>query len=150
MPLPGWHHCPLPALYLRERRLDLRQPEGHVHRPVQVESSREFGAGLVRPAYLGIQGAEPTVAVRLERAHLQFLGQRQGLPVVGFSRLDIRGVAVHGDVAEEPEGIRLVSTLLGIPREIEGTLSIFERIPRAAGQQIRLAQTSEMVAPSSL
>jgi len=35
-------------LHLRQRRLGLGQPEGHVHGPVQVDGSGQRSAGLLR------------------------------------------------------------------------------------------------------
>ena len=64
------------------------------------------------PADLGIQRAEAQVAVGLERAHAEFLGQSEGLAVVGFGRLNLRGLVLRSDVAEEAEGIRLVASFL--------------------------------------
>src|SRR5262249_20138277 len=37
----------LQLLHLRQRRLRLGQPEGHVHRPIQRHGSRQLGAGLL-------------------------------------------------------------------------------------------------------
>jgi hypothetical protein len=50
--------------------------------------------GLLLLALLEIQGAEATVAVGLERAHAEFVGQGEGLLVVGFGLRDIGGVGV--------------------------------------------------------
>ena len=62
--------APLPLLrYLCQRRLRLRQPEGHVHGAVQRDSSGEGGAGLRPPTGLRMQGAKATVAVGLEWAY---------------------------------------------------------------------------------
>jgi hypothetical protein len=64
----------LPLYYLSQRSLSLWQPEGHVHRTVQIDSSRQFFTGLLSPSGPGVQGAEVAVAVRDERAHAEFLG----------------------------------------------------------------------------
>jgi hypothetical protein len=52
------------------------------------------------------------VAVGLERAHAEFLGQGEGLLVVGFGMGDIWGMVLCGDLNEEPERIGLVSAFL--------------------------------------
>ena len=65
-----------------------------------------------RRSISGIQRAEAEVAVGLQRAHAEVVGQGEGLAVVGFSRLDIRGVAMDGDAAKQSPGIRLVALLL--------------------------------------
>ena len=48
----------------------------------------------------------------LERAHAEFLGQGEGLLIVGLGLLDIRRLAPRCSVAEEAQGIRLVATFL--------------------------------------
>ena len=55
---------------------------------------------------------EAEVAVGLERAHAQFLGQGEGLAVVGLGWLDVWGLALRGNLAEEPQGLRLVASFL--------------------------------------
>src|SRR5215470_898159 len=62
---------------------------------------------------------------------------------MGFGLLDLEGLMVHDDLTEQAQDIGLISTLLVIPREAEDTLSKFERILQAAGQQIRFTQTTE-------
>ena len=99
----------------------------------------QLSAGLLPLADLGIQRAEAEVAVGLERAHAEFLGQGEGLPVVMFGRLDLRGVLMGGDLPEEPQGPRLVAPLLMGTGEVEGTPSELDRLLHAAGQQIGLA-----------
>jgi hypothetical protein len=78
---------------LRERRLRLGEPEGHVHGAVQRDGSGQLSLGLLPLASRGVQGAEAAVAVGLERAHAQLLGQGQGLLVVRFSLRDMGGSA---------------------------------------------------------
>ena len=65
-----------------------------------------------RCADLGVERAEAEVAVGHERAHAEFLGQGEGLAVVGFGLLDLRGITPCRNVAEEAQGIRLVATFL--------------------------------------
>ena len=137
--LPGWHHSPSSPLYLRQHRLGLGQPEGHLHRPVQRRWRGQRGAGLLRLAGLGIQCAKAPAAVRLERAHAEFFGQGEGLLVVGLGRLDLWGIAVRGDLAEEPQGLGLVSPFFVLAGELEGTLGKLACVLHAAGQQIGLA-----------
>src|SRR5439155_5878654 len=48
-------------LHRRQRSLCLRQPEGHPHGAVEVDSRRHFSAGLLPLAALGIQGTEAMV-----------------------------------------------------------------------------------------
>ena len=52
--------------------------------PVQRDGRGQCGAGLLWPSGLGIQCAEAAVAVRLERAHAQLVGQGEGVPVMGL------------------------------------------------------------------
>jgi len=58
------------------------------------------------------------VAVGHKGAHLAFVGQ--GLPVVLFGFVDIWGLAICVDLAEEAEGPRFISLLLVVVKEIEG------------------------------
>ena len=50
----------------------------------------------------------------LERPHAELIRQGQGLPVVGFSGRDLRRLAMRGNLAEEPQGIRLVTPFLSL------------------------------------
>ena len=68
-------------------------------------------------AYLGIQRAEAEVAVGLERAHAEFLGQGKGLAVVGLCLFDLWGIAPRRNVAEKAQGIRLVAAFLVLTGE---------------------------------
>jgi len=52
------------------------------------------------------------VAVRLERTHAQFLGQGEGLAVVGFSLLGFWGGTASRNLTKEVQGIRLVTAFL--------------------------------------
>jgi hypothetical protein len=70
------------VVHLCQRGLYRMQPEGHVHGAVQRASGGQLRVGLFYPPYPPIQGAEAVVAVGLERAHTEFIGQGQGLPVV--------------------------------------------------------------------
>src|SRR5262245_10396526 len=69
----------LTPLYLCQRRFGFREPEGHVHGLVQIDSRGELGTGLLALAGHGRQDAEAPVAVGLERAQAECLGQGQGL-----------------------------------------------------------------------
>ena len=102
--------------------------------------SREFKTGLLSPAYPGVQRAEAAVAVGLERAHAELLGQGEGLAVGGFGQLNRRGIALCVDDAEKPQGPRLLASqvLLGSVRE--GPLSELERLLSSSSQYIGLAQ----------
>jgi hypothetical protein len=53
--------------------LRLGQPEGHVHGVEQLDSSGQFGAGLLRPSHLEMQLPEAEVAVGYQRAHAEFV-----------------------------------------------------------------------------
>jgi hypothetical protein len=69
--------------HLRQRRFSLGQPEGHVHVTVEGNGGGECSVGLLSLVSCGIQRAEAPVAMGLERAHAEFLGQGEGLLVVG-------------------------------------------------------------------
>ena len=64
---------------------------------------------------LRIQAAQAEVAVGQERTHAQLLSQSDGLAVVVFGWLDLWGITMRGDVAQEAQGVRLVAAfLLGV------------------------------------
>ena len=98
------------------------------------------GAGQLPLPGLDIQRAQATVAVRLERAHAQRLGQGQGLTVGGFGQLGLRGLAVRVDLAEEPQGPGLLTLLRVRAAELQATHRDCQRLVEAAEAQIRLAQ----------
>ena len=52
------------------------------------------------------------MAVGRERAHAEFVGQGEGLLVVGFSQRALRRLAPRRNIAEEAQGIRLVAPFL--------------------------------------
>jgi hypothetical protein len=64
---------------------------------------------LSRPA---IQDAEAEVAMGLEWAHAELVGQGEGLAVVARGQLCPRGLAMCRNVAEQAQGIRLVPAFL--------------------------------------
>src|SRR5262249_28532399 len=51
------------ATHLRQRRLGLGQPEGHLHRAVKRDGCGQLGTGLLPLGSRGIQRAKATVAV---------------------------------------------------------------------------------------
>ena len=83
---------------------------------------------LLPLAGLGVESAETQVAMGLKRAHADRLGQGEGLAVVIFSRLDLRGSALGRDVAEESQGIRLIAPLLLGSCDLEGLLAELHRL----------------------
>ena len=66
--------------------------------------------------------------MRLQRAHADRLGQGEGLAVVIFGHLDLRGRALGRDVAEESQGIRLIALLLLGSCDLEGLLAELHRL----------------------
>ena len=83
------------------------------------------------------------MAVGLERAHAQILGQGQGLLVVGFGLCDIRGIATCGDLTKQAQSPCFESASLLGARERKRALSLGNRLLHAAGQQIALTQASD-------
>src|SRR5207249_3010597 len=89
--LPSEFCCSLARTHLHQRCLCLREPERHVHGAVEGNGGRQRQAGLLCLAGPGVEGAEATVAMRLERTHAELFGEGEGLAVVGFSLLGIGG-----------------------------------------------------------
>src|SRR5262245_49296803 len=139
--IDAWAACPMsPSLSLLQRCRGLGEPEGHVHGTVEGNGGGEGSMGLLPLAGHGIQGAEAAVAVGLERAHTEFVGQGEGLPVVVCSCLGMRGIAMCSDRAEEVQRIRFVAPLLVLTGERQRALGEGVRLLQTPGQHLRLAQ----------
>src|SRR5262249_52339816 len=80
------------------------------------------------------------MAVGLERAHAERVGQGQGLLVVGFSLVDVMGSAMPDNIAQEPQDPRLVAPFLVGTSELESLLGERYRLIHAASQEIGFAQ----------
>jgi hypothetical protein len=65
--------------------------------------------------------ATAAVVVGLEWAHAESLSQGEGVLVAGFSLCHVWGIALCGDVAEEPQSPRLEAALFMILGVFEGT-----------------------------
>ena len=116
------------------------QPEGHVHGAVQVDGGGQGGAGLLTTAGLAVQPAQPVVAVGHERAHAEFLGQGQGLLVVGFGLRGIGGVGVGLDDAKLVQRERLVPAFLLLPGQVERLARVLPGLLAASRQTTDLAE----------
>ena len=68
---------------------------------------------------MAYRGPKAPVAVGLEWAHAEFLGQGEGLAVVGFGLRGIRGIGVGLDNAKLVQRERLVGTLFVLPGQAE-------------------------------
>src|SRR5262245_64604809 len=91
------------TLYLRQRRLGLRQPERHLHGSIEVDRRRQLDTGLLPLTERGIQGTETQVAVRQQRAHAECFGQGEGLLEVACGLCNLWGMAPRRDRAEEAQ-----------------------------------------------
>ena len=98
---------------------------------------------LLSLAGSGIKGAKTQVAMRLERAHAELFCQRQGLAVGGFGLVDVQGLAVPGNIAEETAGMRLVTASWVGAGEFEEALGKCARLVHAADEEQGLAQLGE-------
>src|SRR5262245_56309299 len=145
LPIRSVSDVTLPSsAHLRQRRLSLRQPEGHVHGAVQRDGGGQFSTSLLSPASRGIQRAEAEVAVGLERVHCQLVGKAEGLAVVLLSRLDRRRIEMRMDFAQEPEGPCLVSSFFMSTSELDGLQRARVRVLEVASQQIALTQQGHL------
>src|SRR5262249_45246694 len=95
---------------------------------------------LLQPSHLAIQRAETTVAVGGEWTHAECVGQREGLPVVGFGLFGLWRRGLRRYFTEEPQGVGFVASFLMGPRELEGALRLSIRLDQPAGAQICLTQ----------
>src|SRR5262245_15043241 len=117
----------------------LRQPEAHVHLAVHRRGGTEvFGLGPRGPPLTEL--GEPAVTMRDERAHPQLGGQRQRLLISALGVSARRWIASRVDLAEEPQGVRLVAALAVCAGQTERALGLGVRLLETAGQQMGLAQ----------
>ena len=91
----------------------------------------------------GVEGAEPQVAMRLQRAHAQFLGEGEGLTVVGGGLVEVWGLATHGALAEESQRMHLVAASCVGAGELKETFGERTRLVHAADEEQGLAQLGE-------
>ena len=144
--------CLLPwssPLHLCQRRLRLGQPEGHLHSPVQVDGSRQLCTGLLPLTGRGIQRAEAPVAVGLERAHAEFVGQGESLAVVDFRLHNIGGIGVGLDGAELVQRARLIPTFFELPGQVERLVCVLPGLITVALQTTDLAEPCEPAGTTS-
>ena len=83
------------------------------------------------------------MAVRLERAHTQRLGQGEGLAVVADGGLDLWGRLARRALAQEPQGPGLLAALLVLAGKVEGLRGALARLFQATSQQIRFAEVGD-------
>ena len=112
----------------------------HVHGTVQRNGNGQLSARLLPLACPGVQRAEAEVTVRLEWTHTEFLGQGEGLAVVGCSGFDLWRIVARMDLAEEPQGVGFVAPFLMGPGELKGALRLGVCLVQTASQQIRFAE----------
>jgi hypothetical protein len=68
----------------------------------------------------------------VERAHSELLAEGGSLSVEALGLFRIEELALRGDVAEEPERVGLVASLLVLAGEANGLLGGVERVGRPA------------------
>src|SRR5262249_44251827 len=121
------------------------------HSAVQGDSSRQGVASLLTLCCLEIQRAEPAVAVGHERAHAEFLGQGEGLLVVGFHLRVLWWLTPCCNVAEEAQGICLVAPFLVRTCMRQRTHGEGVCLPQAACQHLCLpeGETTERLKAST-
>src|SRR6266542_4764286 len=78
------------------RRLRLVHPEAHVHLTIHGRGGRQMLSGLLSPVGLSVELAQVKMAVGGKRAHVELVGQSQGLVVVAFGLLERRMIAPGG------------------------------------------------------
>ena len=94
---------------------------------------------------LGIQPAQSVVAVGHERAHAEFLGQGQGLLVVGFGLRDIGRDGVGMDDAKLVQRKRLVPACLLLPGQVERLACVLPGLLAASRQTTDLTEPCDPV-----
>ena len=97
----------------------------------------------------GIQRAEAAVAVGLEGAHTEFVGQGQGLLVGGFGLRDIGGIGVSMDNAQLVQRERLVPAFLVLPGQVERLARVLPGLLAVSRQTTDLAEPCDLVGQTS-
>jgi hypothetical protein len=92
---------------------------------------------LLLLAHARVELAEAEVAVGDERAHSEFLGERERV-AVGAVRV-VRRIAAGGDVAKEPEGPCFVAALTAFVGQGQGSPRRVRERPPAVGENVRFA-----------
>ena len=92
----------------------------------------------------GIQRAQAAVAVGLEGAHTEFLGQGEGLLVVGFGLRGIGGIGVGMDNAKLVQRERLVSAFLVLPGQVERLAGVLPGLLAVSRQTTDLAEPCDL------
>src|SRR6266849_2627807 len=95
------------------------EPEPHVHLAVHRRRDGEVLARVIPLVRSPVEFAKAEVAVGDERAHPELLGQRPGLTIMAFRRLDVGRIRMGSDLAKETEGPRLMSTLPMLTVDLE-------------------------------
>jgi hypothetical protein len=98
---------------------------------------------LLLLAGLGIQDAETQVAVRLQRAHTEFLSQCESLAVVGGGLFGLWGMALCYDLAKEAQGPGLVAVLVMLAADFNRMPSLVQGVLDPSGVQIPFAQRDD-------
>jgi len=89
------------------------------------------------------------MTVGYEWTHPQCFGQVKGLAIPGFGIFDLRGITIGDNVAEEAQGIRLMTSFLVATGMLEGSDGECARLLQVAGAQMRLAQGEEQRCPAT-
>src|SRR5262249_24061596 len=93
----------------------------------------------------GVQGTEATVAVGLERAHAELIGQGQGLLIVGFGLRDLGECGVGMDNAKLVQRARLVGTLFVLSGQVERLACVLQGLIAVSRQTTDLAEPCKLV-----
>jgi hypothetical protein len=78
--------------------------------------------------------------VGLERAHAKFVGQGEGLTVVGFGLRNIGGIGVDMDDAKLVQSARLVAAFLELSGQVECLTGVLPGLSAASCQTTDLAE----------
>src|SRR6266849_3300596 len=141
-PLDGWTaaritRIPLPHL------LPLLQPEAHAHFAVHRRRSSEKLMRLLALAGAPVELGEAKMAVRLERAHAELLGEGRALAVLGGGLVDLAAIAMRRELAEETVRMRLVAAPRVGARDLEETAGKRARLVNATDEEQSLDQLGE-------
>ena len=80
------------------------------------------------------------MAVGDEGMHAELVGQGESLPIVALGHCDVGSTLMRGNLAEEPEGSRLVGASTTLAGKGQGSSGEFESVLEPVSEDVCFAQ----------
>src|SRR5713226_4624786 len=95
---------------------------------------------IIAPPRPTVESAQLQMAVGVEGAHPQLLGEHERLSIGCLRLLHVWKSSLRGDLPGQAKRIRLTPALLSLPGELEGVARRACRVVYAAGQEVRFPE----------